>query len=99
MRQLGLVMEKMLIQIETFNSLPLEIVPDGSAMYTTIRQVAASFGTAALITVYSLTSVSAPAKTAQATADLMGIHMAFWIATGLVVLALGLTQLLKKRDI
>jgi len=33
-RQLGLVMEKMLIQIETFNSMTLEIVPDdGSAMY------------------------------------------------------------------
>ncbi len=74
------------------------MVPDGSAMYTTIRQVAASFGTAALITVYSLVSLGAPAKMAQARADLAGIHAAFWIATGLVVLSLGLTQLFKQRS-
>jgi len=78
--------------------LPLEMVPDGSAMYTTIRQVAASFGTAALITVYSLVSLGAPAKMVQARADLVGIHAAFWIATGLVVLSLGLTQLFKQRN-
>lgn len=97
-RQLGLVMVTMPIQTEAFNSLPLEMVPDGSAMYTTIRQVAASFGTAALITVYSLVSLGAPAKMAQARADLAGIHAAFWIATGLVVLSLGLTQLFKQRN-
>ncbi|TGE83501.1 DHA2 family efflux MFS transporter permease subunit [Weissella confusa] len=97
-RQLGLVMVTMPIQTEAFNSLPLEMVPDGSAMYTTIRQVAASFGTAALITVYSLVSLGAPAKMAQARADLAGIHAAFWIATGLVVLSLGLTQLFKQRS-
>lgn len=96
-RQLGLVLVTMPIQTEAFNSLPLEMVPDGSAMYTTIRQVAASFGTAALITVYSLVSLGAPAKMVQADADLIGIHAAFWIATGLVVLALGLTQLFKQR--
>ncbi|KAI3473665.1 hypothetical protein Pfo_031506 [Paulownia fortunei] len=43
-RQLGLVLVLMPIQTEAFNALPLTIIPDGSAMFTTIRQLAASFG-------------------------------------------------------
>ena len=97
-RQLGLVMVTMPIQTEAFNSLPINMVPDGSAVYTTIRQVAASFGTAALITAYGLTSASVKAGHTQVSADLNGIHVVFWIATGLVILALLLTSLLRNRQ-
>ena len=97
-RQLGLVMVTMPIQTEAFNSLPIAMVPDGSAVYTTIRQVAASFGTAALITAYGLTAAGVKPGQTQVMADLSGIHVAFWIATGLVVTALLLTRLLRDRQ-
>ena len=53
-RQLGLSLVIMPIQTEALNCLPPMIIPDGSAMYTTIRQVAGSFGTAVLIGIMSL---------------------------------------------
>ena len=53
-RQLGLSLVIMPIQTESLNSLPPQIIPDGSAMYTTIRQVAGSFGTAVLIGIMSI---------------------------------------------
>ena len=96
-RQLGLVLVMMPIQTEAFNALPIDLVPDGSAVFTTIRQVAASFGTAALITVYSLVAVAKPGKLAQLHADLSGIQVSFWIATALVILALGLTYFIHGR--
>jgi EmrB/QacA subfamily drug resistance transporter len=99
-RNLGLVLVLMPIQAEAFNAVPLHLMPDASAMYTTVRQVAASFGTAALITVYSLISLKqVHAKhTGLQLADLQGIHIAYWVAAGIVVVSGLLTLLLHHRE-
>ncbi|MCM0599528.1 MDR family MFS transporter [Periweissella fabalis] len=95
-RQVGLVIVTMPIQTEAFSALPIQMVADGSAMFTTIRQLAASFGTAALITIMSLVAQQAAHGGVVAPAhQLVGIQVTYFVATILVLIAAGLTRLLK----
>lgn len=95
-RQVGLVIVTMPIQTEAFSALPLRLVPDGSAAFTTIRQLAASFGTAALVTIMSLVATqSAHGASVGPQALLTGIQVTYFVATALVIVAAGLTRCLK----
>lgn len=98
-RQLGLVIVLMPIQTEAFNALPLSLMPDGSAMFTTVRQLAASFGTAALVTV--MTQVVVHAGKAHPTHttlnQLQGIQVTFLFASVLMIIAATMTTLLKQK--
>lgn len=98
-RQLGLVIVLMPIQTEAFNALPLSLMPDGSAMFTTVRQLAASFGTAALVTV--MTQVVVHAGKAHPTHttlnQLQGIQVTFLFASVLMIIAAAMTTLLKQK--
>lgn len=95
-RQVGLVIVTMPIQTEAFSALPLHLIADGSAMFTTIRQLAASFGTAVLVTIMSLVSTNvAHGGTLTASHQLVGIQVTYFVATVLVLIAAGLTRLLK----
>ncbi|AFT82320.1 DHA2 family efflux MFS transporter permease subunit [Leuconostoc carnosum] len=100
-RQLGLVLVLMPIQTEAFNALPLSLMPDGSAMFTTIRQISASFGTAALVTImtkssmgYADTHFSMIATRIQ----LHGIRVTFITAALLMLFAAALTYFLKTKN-
>jgi hypothetical protein len=95
------------IQTEAFNSLPQEIIPDGSAMYTTIRQVAGSFGTALLIGIMSVLEKN---NIAQLTADhglklatqlgsLHAIQTTYLVAAICVLISGLLTLSFRKRDL
>jgi len=106
-RQLGLSVVTMPIQTEAFNSLPQEIIPDGSAMYTTIRQVAGSFGTALLIGIMSVLEKN---NIAQLTADhglklatqlgsLHAIQTTYLVAAICVLISGLLTLSFRKRDL
>lgn len=98
-RQLGLVIVLMPIQTEAFNALPLSLMPDGSAMFTTVRQLAASLGTAALVTV--MTQVVVYAGKAHPTHttlnQLQGIQVTFLFASVLMIIAAAMTTLLKQK--
>ena len=98
-RQLGLVIVLMPIQTEAFNALPLSLMPDGSAMFTTVRQLAASFGTAALVTV--MTQVVVYAGKAHPTHttlnQLQGIQVTFLFASVLMIIAAAMTTMLKQK--
>ncbi|AEJ23529.1 MDR family MFS transporter [Weissella koreensis] len=97
-RQVGLVLVTMPIQTEAFNAVPLELMPDASAAFTTVRQVSASFGTAALITLYSLVSLSQRHQgVSYKLAELSGIQTAFYVAAFIVFISAVLTRLLRKR--
>ncbi|KRN75217.1 hypothetical protein IV73_GL000372 [Weissella kandleri] len=99
-RQLGLVLVSMPIQTEAFNAVPLALMPDASASFTTVRQISASFGTATLITIYSLVSLQKErAGMVTHLAQLSGIHVAFWTAAMLVLTAAFMTLLLRKREV
>lgn len=84
------------------NALPFRLISHGTAANNTLRQVAASMGTAVLISVYSSVAkwqmpghqllTQAPLKYRQdgITATLTGYHMAFVVSLIFVRLALGL---------
>ncbi|WP_271001270.1 multidrug efflux MFS transporter MdrM [Listeria seeligeri] len=57
-RSAGMAMVMMPLQTAALNSLPLNLAAHGSAMFNTMRQVAGSIGTAALITVMSKSAAS-----------------------------------------
>lgn len=101
-RQLGLVFVLMPIQTEAFNALPLNIIPDGSAMFTTIRQLAASFGTAALVTIMTKSATNYQLHHQQASSlliNLHGVHITFLTAALLMLVAAAMTGLLKPKPI
>ncbi|AKP68238.1 DHA2 family efflux MFS transporter permease subunit [Companilactobacillus ginsenosidimutans] len=81
-RQFGLVLVLIPIQTQALSFLPMTIIPDGVAMYNTLRQVAASFGTALLIAI--ITVANKHANTTTITGELVGIKLGF--ATCLVLL-------------
>lgn len=99
-RQLGLVLVLMPIQTEAFNALPLTIIPDGSAMFTTIRQLAASFGTAALVTIMTKSATNYQLHHQHASSSLVnlhGVHITFLTAALLMLVAAAMTSLLKPK--
>ncbi len=99
-RQLGLVLVLMPIQTEAFNALPLKLIPDGSAMFTTIRQLAASFGTATLVTIMTKSALNYGHKHTHLSAeivDLHGVKVTFLTAAFLMLVAASLTSLLKLK--
>ncbi len=105
----GMAMVMMPLQTAALNSLPLEIAAHGSAMFNTMRQVAGSIGTAALITVMSksassfansLTATDVAGKTKEQLANhvlIHGIDTAFLIAALSSVIACILTLFIRKN--
>lgn len=83
-RNLGIGMITMPLQTEALNTLPSELVAHGSAMFTTIRQIAGSVGTAALITVMSLVARGSLSHSEQL-AQLHGINVAYAVCAVLTL--------------
>ncbi len=98
-RSLGLALVLMPLQTEALNSLPHSLISHGSAMYNTIRQIAGSIGTAALITIMTLAAKNYHTTSALPSAELAkvslihGIKTAYIITTTLSVIAALLTLL------
>lgn len=99
-RQLGLVLVLMPIQTEAFNALPLSLMPDGSAMFTTVRQLAASFGTATLVTIMTKSAMNYGAthkSFLDTLIQLHGIKTTFFVAALLMLVAAALTCLFRNK--
>lgn len=109
-RASGMAMVMMPLQTAALNALPLSLASHGSAMFNTMRQVAGSIGTAALITVMSKSAASfgksLPAsemigKTKEQIANhvlIHGIEVAFLVAAISSVIACILTLFLRKNS-
>lgn len=96
-RSFGLALALMPLQTEALNSLPLDIMSHGSAMYNTIRQIAGSLGTAVLVTVMSRGTASFALENVSAsleTATIHGIKTAYIVATVITLVAAALCLLL-----
>lgn len=76
-RQFGLVLVLIPIQTQALTFLPADLLPDGVAMYNTLRQVAASFGTALLIAVITISNQHENVGTI--TGELVGIKLGFGV--------------------
>ena len=109
-RMFGISMVMMPVTTSGMNALPLKMIPHGTGVNNTIRQVATSVGTAIMVSVLTnVTNAHKPAhallgrdplsyKTQMINATLSGYHAAFWFAVGFAVLGLVLTALLSTTN-
>jgi len=108
-RMFGLTMVTMPVTTTGINALPFRLIAHGTAANNTLRQVAASMGTAVLISVYSSVAkwhlpshqllTQSPLKYQQASvnATLTGYHMAFIVSLIFCALGFGLSCFLKAN--
>ena len=78
------------LMTEALGSLTDELYPHGSAILSTLQQVAGALGTALFVTVAALGS-------AGAAPDADGLHTAFLVAAGVGVLAVVVSLLVRRR--
>ncbi|MDL4841137.1 MDR family MFS transporter [Aquibacillus rhizosphaerae] len=93
-RMFGMSMVMMPVTTAGLNSLSLNLIPHGTAMNNTMRQVAASIGTAILVTVMTSAALDTGAD-ATPSESIHGVNIAFYVATGLSLIGLVLSFLLK----
>lgn len=92
-RQLGLVLILIPIQTHALSAVPKEFLSDGVATFNTLRQIAASFGTAIIIAVITLAD---KIITNSTTNQAVGIQAGFLACLGFLIVALALTFKLKR---
>ncbi|WP_416150428.1 MDR family MFS transporter [Salipaludibacillus sp. HK11] len=94
-RMVGMSMVMMPVTTAGLNQLPLRLIPHGTAMNNTMRQVAASIGTAILVTVMTTTALNT-GDNAGASDLIHGVNIAFWVATILILIGLIMSFFIKK---
>ncbi|MCA0173845.1 MDR family MFS transporter [Bacillus sp. RAR_GA_16] len=95
-RMFGLSMVMMPVTTAGLNQLPKHLIPHGAAMNNTMRQIAASIGTAILVTVMTTTAQTAQQQPAISRPDIYGVNIAFLVILILSIVALGLSFFVKK---
>ncbi|PMD73802.1 DHA2 family efflux MFS transporter permease subunit [Companilactobacillus nuruki] len=95
-RQLGLVLILIPIQTHALSALPKKYLSDGVATFNTLRQIAASFGTAIIIAVITMAD---KLITGSTTNQAVGIQAGFLACLGFLIVALLLTLKLARIDL
>ncbi|MFZ7737299.1 MDR family MFS transporter [Bacillus velezensis] len=95
-RLLGTAMIMMPVTTAGINALPRHLIPHGTAMNNTVRQVGGSIGTALLVSVMSSQAAHANAST-PANAALHGMNAAFVVAACIALAGFLLSFTLKKK--
>ena len=85
-RMLGIAMVIMPVTTAALNQLPQRMIPHGAALNNTMRQVAASVGTAVLVTV--MTGTALDPETHGAEGLIHGVNVAFMVSTAIAFVAL-----------
>ncbi|WLR46664.1 DHA2 family efflux MFS transporter permease subunit [Halobacillus litoralis] len=95
-RMFGLSMVMMPVTTAGLNQLPKKLIPHGAAMSNTMRMVAASVGTAILVTVMTTTAQSAESNPTIDHPAIYGVNIAFFIVTALSLAGLILAFFVKR---
>ncbi|OZU87015.1 MFS transporter [Virgibacillus indicus] len=95
-RMFGLSMVMMPIATAGLNQLPKRLIPHGTAMDNTMRQIAASVGTAILVTVMT-TSEESAANREIANPDIYGANVAFIVVAALSLAGLIISYFVKDN--
>ncbi|QQK79394.1 multidrug efflux MFS transporter [Salicibibacter cibi] len=95
-RMFGMAFVMMPVTTAAINSLPNVLIPHGTAMNNTVRQVAGSIGTAALVTVMSSMALAPEQAPNMNEAMVHGVNMAFWLATVLTFIGFILSFFVPK---
>ncbi len=96
-RMLGLSMVMMPVATAALNQLPKRLIPHGAAMDNTMKMIAASVGTAILVTVMTTTAESAKQRPDIAYPDIHGANIAFIVVSILSLVGLILTFFIKHN--
>lgn len=86
-RMFGISMIMMPATTAGLNQLPNRLIPHGTAVNNTMRQVAASIGTAMLVTVMTASALDT-GKSVDPSALIHGVNISFYVATGLSLVGL-----------
>ncbi|MFD2042873.1 DHA2 family efflux MFS transporter permease subunit [Ornithinibacillus salinisoli] len=93
-RMFGISMVMMPATTAGLNQLPNRLIPHGTAMNNTMRQVAASIGTGILVTIMTSTAM-ASGNTTTTVDQIHGVNVSFYVATVLSAIALILAFFIK----
>jgi EmrB/QacA subfamily drug resistance transporter len=96
-RMLGLSMVMMPVATAALNQLPKRLISHGAAMDNTMKMIAASVGTAILVTVMTTTAETAKQRPDIAYPDIHGANIAFMVVSILSLLGLILTFFIKHN--
>lgn len=94
-RMIGIAMVMMPSTTAGLNALPQRLIPHGTAMTNTMRQIAASIGTATLVTVMSLGALGSTHPDAL----IQGVNIAFYVATAISFIGFVLSLFVKKEKL
>ncbi|ARI77172.1 DHA2 family efflux MFS transporter permease subunit [Halobacillus mangrovi] len=97
-RMFGLSMVMMPVTTAGLNQLPRKLIPHGAAMSNTMRMVAASVGTAILVTVMTTTAQRAQQTPTIDYPSIHGVNVAFFVVTALSILGIVLSFFVKKTS-
>ncbi|MGG1400768.1 MDR family MFS transporter [Bacillus salipaludis] len=95
-RMLGLSMVMMPVATSALNQLPKQLIPHGAAMDNTMKMIAASVGTAILVTVMTTTAETAKQRPEISHPDMYGANVAFMVVSILTLLGLILSFFIKN---
>lgn len=96
-RMFGLSMVMMPVATAALNQLPKRLIPHGAAVDNTMKMIAASVGTAILVTVMTTTAEAAKQLPDIANPDIHGANIAFMVITILSLAALLLSFFIKNN--
>lgn len=97
-RMLGISMVMMPSTTAGLNILPKHLIPHGTAMTNTMRQVAASIGTAMFITIMTVSALQTNSPT-DMSGIIHGVNIAFYVATGVTFIGLILTFFINEKKV
>ncbi|RLQ94045.1 MDR family MFS transporter [Falsibacillus albus] len=95
-RMFGLSMVMMPATTAGLNQLPKRLIPHGAAMSNTMRQVAASIGTAIIVTVMTTTAQHAKVHAVIAHPYIHGVNVGFQVISALTLIGLILSFYIKR---
>lgn len=97
-RMIGISMVTMPATTAGLNQLPNHLIPHGTAMNNTMRQIAASIGTAVLVTIMTKSALN-EGSTVDPTGQIHGVNVAFYVLTGLSLAGFILSLYVKDKVI
>ena len=96
-RMLGLSMVMMPVATAALNQLPKQLIAHGAAMDNTMKMIAASVGTAILVTVMTMTAGNAKQRPEIAYPDIHGANIAFLVISILSLLGFVLSFFIRRE--
>ncbi|MFJ5716304.1 MDR family MFS transporter [Neobacillus sp. NPDC093127] len=97
-RMFGLSMVMMPVATAALNQLPKRLIPHGAAMDNTMKMIAASVGTAILVTVMTTTAEAGKQRPDIAYPDIHGANIAFMVVSVLSLIGLILSFFIKHNQ-